>query len=332
MNSLYQEAIYRKSKETYYDYLSRLFENKSHYKLDCTAIANLMNLAFGKQCGESKYRKEWKAFYAGRQYERGKLESGIARSILSCSDFHFPFALPVETFADYSGRVDILQLNGDLVDQQAISKYPKAYRISPMEEIIGARQYFISLIELIRPKQIVITYGNHCLRFQDYLAKHIDSDLMELMPKTSLELIFADGFYHYNKRERTKVWHEPLCRVFPDIEVNYTGNWFCQIGDTIFCHPIAFNSGPLKTAEKALYWFRNEGNRFAHMVLGHTHRIGSYVIGNSMIYEQGCCCDIDRINYNNGKLVNSQKEGFLYLCQDKNGDTLKENTKQIILN
>ena len=48
--------------------------------------------------------------------------------------------------------------------------------------------------------------------------------------------------------------------VFTDIEVEYTENWHSQIGGTIFCHPSAFSSLPLKgTAEKALMWFRNEG-------------------------------------------------------------------------
>ncbi len=59
------------------------------------------------------------------------------------------------------GRVDVLQINGDVVDMQAISKFPKAYRLSPMEELISGRQYLIDLIEMLTPKRIVITYGNH---------------------------------------------------------------------------------------------------------------------------------------------------------------------------
>ena len=37
-------------------------------------------------------------------------------SILSVSDLHIPFAKPLETFADYIGKIDILQLNGDILD------------------------------------------------------------------------------------------------------------------------------------------------------------------------------------------------------------------------
>lgn len=309
-----------------------MFENKKIYELTSDDIANLLNFENGNSFGESTYRKEYASFNRGRIYERTKGESGIYNRILSISDLHVPFQLPVETFNDFIGCVDILQLNGDLSDCQSISKFPKAYRISPMEELIETRQYIISLIEFIKPKKVEITYGNHDLRFQNYFSKNLDSDLLELMPKTSLELIFIDGFKHYNKRERTKIEYKPLKDVLDDIEIDYTDNWFCQVGQTIFCHPLAFSSGILKTAEKAMYYFRNEGYTFTSLIMAHTHRVGEFVIGNTTIYEQGCCCDVKANNYSDGRLVNSQKEGFIYICQDKNGEIIKDKTKLVCLN
>jgi len=126
-----------------------------------------------------------------------------------------------------------------LVDMQSISKFNKSYRVSPMEEIIGCRQYIIDLIEFIRPKSVVAVYGNHENRFGAYLAKNLDSDLLELMPETALDLIFDDGFRHYDKRAKSKIWYEPLTKVFTDIDIKYVGEWYCQIGKTIFCHPRA---------------------------------------------------------------------------------------------
>lgn len=61
---------------------------------------------------------------------------GVATTILSVSDLHVPFQLPYELLKDYRG-VDILQINGDVVDCQALSKFSKQYRISPMEEMIS---------------------------------------------------------------------------------------------------------------------------------------------------------------------------------------------------
>ena len=117
-----------------------------------------------------------------------------------------------------------------------------------------------------------------------------------------------------------------------DIEIEYTGTWYSQYKDILFCHPKTFASSPLKTAEKALYWFRNEGFDFKALVMSHTHRVGSYKIGNSMIYEQGCCCETNKMRYNDGQLVNSQKEGFMYIGLDKNGHIIEDKTKIITLN
>ena len=60
---------------------------------------------------------------------------GVATTILSISDLHVPFQLPYELLKDYR-EVDILQINGDVVDCQALSRFSKQYRISPIEEMI----------------------------------------------------------------------------------------------------------------------------------------------------------------------------------------------------
>ena len=263
---------------------------------------------------------------------KAKGESAVATRILSISDTHVPFELPIDTLSDYKGRVDILQLNGDICDCQAISKFGKVYRVSPMEEIIKARKYVIDMIEYVQPKKVVVTYGNHDIRFQNYLAKNLDNEIAELMPKTSLELIFVDGFNHYNKREGTKSWYAPISQLFPYIKIDYADNWWTQIGDTIFAHPSAFSSGILKTAEKAMHFFRNEGLMFSELVMAHTHRVGEYYIGNTRIIEQGAFSDVSKNNYSNGQLYNSQKEGFVYLCQDINGKTIREKTELVALN
>ncbi|MDD3107072.1 MAG: metallophosphoesterase, partial [Bacilli bacterium] len=130
----------------------------------------------------------------------------------------------------------------------------------------------------------------------------------------------------------SKVWYDSLREIFPDKKFYYDGGWFVQIGDTIFCHPTAFKSGILATAEKAMYWFRNEGYMFKNLVMSHTHRSGEYVIGNTTIIEQGTCSDVVRNNYRDGMLVNEQKEGFVYLCQDDSGKTIAEMTQRVVLN
>lgn len=322
---------YRLSEESYDDFFVRLHENKRAYSLSSQQIADILNKETGKQYTESKYRKEFKTFQRGRLYERKRSDRDIATRILSISDFHVPYQLPPQTFSAYKD-INILQVNGDVLDMQAISKFPKPFRISPMEEMIAARSYLIDLITLLRPAKLVVNYGNHDLRFQDYLMKAIDPGLYELLPKTALEMILLSGFWQYDKRSGTKRWFPPIQKVVKNTEIVFNDSWFCLIGDALFCHPSAFSGGILKTAEKAMQYFRNEGYSFRCLIMAHTHRIGSYVIGNTIIYEQGCCCDTKQLRYSDGKLVLSQKEGFISICQDKNGITLRNRTQQNYLN
>ena len=298
--------------------------------MNCQDIANLLNKVRGTHFGESKYRKYYSAFKQGVEYEKRKQFNGVVNRILSISDLHVPFQLPINVFSKYAGCIDTLQINGDVTDCYSLSHFDRIYRVSPIDEIIQARQYLIDLIDFLQPKSVVIVYGNHDARLERYLSRKLDSDISELMPKTALELIFVDGFKHYNKLDRTKIEYKPLVNVFDGIKIDYTEHWYCQIGQTIFCHPSAFNSQPLKTAQKAMYFFRNEGKEFTSLVMAHTHRIGQYTIGNTDIFEQGCCCDISKDNYNDGKLINSQREGFIFLGQDKNGKVI--NYKQEKLN
>lgn len=143
----------KQSGESYVDYFVRLFDNKKIYGLTCDQIAELLNTESGQTLGESAYRKEFAAFNRGRNYEREIAERGVATRVLSISDLHFPFAKPIETFSKYVGRVDILQLNGDIFDCQSISKFSKSYRIPCIEELVEGRQYIIDLIDYINRRR-----------------------------------------------------------------------------------------------------------------------------------------------------------------------------------
>ena len=257
---------------------------------------------------------------------------GVATTILSISDLHYPFAKPLETFKEYAGKIDVLQLNGDILDCMQLSRFSKSYRVSPIDEIIEGRQYIIDLIEMIRPKRVLVNHGNHELRLGSFLCKNLDNELQELMPETAFDYIFTDGFTHYSRKTKAKVKYAPLCEVFDDIDIEYTGTWYSQYKDILFCHPKTFASNPMKTAEKAMYFFRNEGKQFKALVMAHTHRVGDYKIGNTKIYEQGAACETGKMNYSDGMLINSQKQGFAYICLDKDGNNMEDKTKVIALN
>ena len=256
--------------ESFDEYFVRIGDAARRHEITWIEAADYLNAASGECLGECAYRKKYKAFYAGMLFERDHRVKNINTRILSISDLHIPFHKPTSVFDKYAGRVDILQLNGDIIDCQALSRFPKVYRKSPMEEILIAREYIIELIERIEPRKVVVNYGNHDIRFQNYLAKNLDSDILELMPKTALELILIDGFNHYNKELHTKVHYDALCDVFNgSVEIVYNDAWYSVIGDVIFCHPLAYSSGIMATSEKARRFFKDEGYEFGCLVMAH---------------------------------------------------------------
>lgn len=315
--------------ETLDDYAVRLYLGKKTYGLNSWDIAELLNKEAGTAKDESAWRKYYTGFINGIRYAvHNSMED--TTSILALSDFHYPFSLPVSTFARYVG-VDVLVLNGDIMDCQSISKFPKTYRIPMLEEMIGARQYMIDLITYLNPKTVYITIGNHEARLGSYLANKLDTDMIELMPNTAMDYIVTDGFYHYDKRQRAKAYYEPLISVFSesDTEIKYDGDWKCRVGKTIFAHPLAFSSAMMKTTEKALNFFFRTEQDFDTVVLGHTHQLGYYPQGDVNMYEQGTCSDTEKLDYTNGRLTNPQQKGCLYLVQRKDGSLDIDKTKLI---
>lgn len=307
----------------------RLCRAKIHKEidLDWQEIADIL----GMDCHYDHLRK---TAYGLIEYDDYlKSGAGAAFRILSISDLHVPHQLPISSFSDYVGNVDILQINGDLMDCSSLSKFLKPYRSDAVSEMVECRQYLIDLIQMLKPRSVVVNDGNHDIRQGAYLAKRLENnELQELMPSSALEYIFNDGFTHYDRKNHTKTHYSPLQDVFPDVDITYTGTWYSGIGKVIFCHPRAFSSAILKTAEKALYWFRNEGFDIDAVVMAHTHRLGQYKIGKSMIYEQGACCNTADMVYSDGQLTNSQKQGFIYVCLDKEGHLIEDKTKLISLN
>lgn len=258
---------------------------------------------------------------------------GVATTILGISDLHFPFQLPIETFKDCCGKIDVLVLNGDILDMQSISSFSKSYRISPIMEMVGVRAYIIELIRYIGAPKVYFTYGNHEQRFSTYLAKNLDCEIRELMPETALDYLIDDGFYHYDKSAKTKTWYEPIKSVFDDVEIIYERDWKCRVGKTLFAHPFAFSSAPLKTCEKAMdYFHRTEREQFDTVVLAHTHRVGMEKKGFVSLYEQGACCQTSKMTYTDGRLSDPQKEGFVIICQDSNGNNITSKSKLQYLN
>ena len=321
----------RQSGESDFEWKKRLCvaKIKRECDLDWSEIVELLGL----DITPDQLRKVARGIFEYDEYLHN--DNGIAQRILSLSDFHIPFELPIATFKDYRNRVDILQINGDVLDCQALSRFPKMYRISPMEEIVKGRQYIIDLINYIGAKEVYINYGNHDIRMGNYFARNLDADILELMPNTAIELIVNDGFRHYNKQTMQNVYYPPIKDSFEDegIHVHYVNDWKVKIGKTWFVHPLAYRQGNLATAERAKQYLQDTDTEpFDTVVMAHTHRVGQTKIGYINLFEQGCCCDVTQMRYADGKLQKPHKEGFLFIAQDNEGNLIEHKTKLISLN
>lgn len=322
------DELKQRKDESAFEWKLRLCKAKINKEIDADWI-EIVNV-LGLDISSDQFRKVAKGYVEYDDYIHGI--NNVATSILSVSDFHVPFQLPYEKLKDYRG-IDILELNGDIVDCQSLSKFDKTYRISSMEEIIKGRQYLIDMIGYLHPKKVVCINGNHDYRFKNYLAKHLDTDAINLLPNSSLELIFVDGFYNYDKRTKAKTWYEPICNIFKDLKIEYLDDWKVKIGKTWFVHPLAYRQGYLATAERAKDYFQDtDKGAIDCIVMAHTHMIGDTKRGYVRLLEQGAFAEVEKMDYLDGRLTKPQKEGFAIICQDKDGNLIESRTKVVVLN
>jgi len=263
-------------------------------------------------------------------YRRSKGElSGVKTTILHISDLHYPYNLPIDYLEQHKNKIDILIINGDEQDCQSISKFSKVKRNNFMDELIGCRQMIIDIINLVRPKKAILNYGNHNVRLEKYIADKVDDDIGELIPSTNLDLIIDDGFIRYDKENNTKTRYEPIKDMFPKTEVEYTKDWNCKVGKTIFAHPQAYRQGMLATTEKAFQYFSQQSIDFDTIVLAHTHQIGFAKYGAKYLYESGCLCK--PMTYGRMNMTKPHATGYLLLSQDEEGNLIYDKSKIICL-
>lgn len=256
-------------------------------------------------------------------------EKNVATRVLSISDAHVPFNLPASSFAKYAGKVDVLVFNGDTEDCHSCSRFPKKYRIGFDQEMVATRQYMIEVINLISPKKVYVIMGNHEYRLQRFLNENLHDDILSIMPDSPLELIVNKGFHVKDRLNKTETWYSPIQEVFAEhnIQIEYDGSWYKKVGNVLFAHPLSYSSGMLKTTKKAVDFFIRKDRDFSCMVLGHTHKVGSYKESNILMYEQGCTCDLSKLDYNDGRLVIPGQNGYLYLALDNDGNVIENLSK-----
>lgn len=314
-------------KETLNQYIYRLGNMKDVFKISWSDIVENIEKYYDKNINKDTVRHLYYGMDARDEIE----EIDVNTRILAISDSHYPFNVPKEVLKDYVGKADILLINGDESDCQSVSKYNKKYRLPFVDEMIGARQMIIDIINYIQPKRVIFNYGNHNARLIRYFTDRVHDDLLQLMPETNLDFIVDMGFYRHNHQDKSKTFYEPLVKVFEGtgIEIEYTKNWWCKVGKTIFSHPMAYKSGILGTVEKAYLYYLQLGEEFDAICVAHTHQIGLTKYGDTFLFESGCLCQ--QMEYTSGRLTRPQTLGFVYIVQDADGNLIYDKSKLVCL-
>ncbi len=316
--------------ENRYDKIKRIVESKLVDRID-KDYTELSEEAFGKAYSSDVARR---MFYGAKKVidaieeDEERVNEDETR-ILCISDMHIPFNRDIKEFFKYKGKVDILVLNGDIIDNYSMSNFTKMYRLSLVEELIQARELLIELIEEIKPKKVTVVTGNHEIRLGKKIADKIGSDLLDLMPRDALAFLFDTGFNYYDRIKKCKTVYTPIDEEV-DCEVNYVGNFWTKEGKTIFVHPQAFRGTTLGTVGKAYDYFTAIGEDFQSIIMAHTHKLGMYVMNDKYLYEQGTCANLNHMDYQDLKLPkSSQVNGYMYIIQDKDGNLIYDKTKLI---
>ena len=272
-------------------------ENK--FKVAINKIKNIKNKAL--KSNEQKFN------HVGRP----KLKTDT--KILCLSDFHIPFENPdtIMHAIENHGDADILVINGDILDQYSVSKWPKSKEILLQWEYSEAIEWFKLLAPMF--KEIHITSGNHDNRLKSYFSDNIDKSVSFLVCDDLLSKL-ADGYDFDNKGNLVKTYDFNNVHYNPGLL-----SWYTQIGKCLFVHPNSYSKVPMKTVTNVCEGMLDR-EEFQAIVIGHTHKIGKIIYRNRLLIEQGCCCV--PLDYEaDGKMrYQPQSFGYAVVYQDKEGN------------
>lgn len=218
-----------------------------------------------------------------KEYSHIGNPKGKLFKVVSISDLHIPFVndAVIKDMIDKHSDADILVVNGDLLEQYSVSKWPKSKGIVLQHEYKIAVKYVKMFAE--RFKKVVLTRGNHDERVAKYFSSNIDPGISFLTHPDPLERI-ASGFDFTTNGTFAKV--NTFDNVF------YFGGlcgWYAKVGKTIFAHPSGGSGVPMKTGVNVANYFL-EKEDFDCIVIGHTHKMGQVIYKGKLIIEQGCAC------------------------------------------
>lgn len=203
--------------------------------------------------------------------------------ILSLSDLHAPFDNPdvIIDAIENHGDADVLVLNGDILEQYAVSRWGKSKTILLEWEYKVAIEWMKLFSEIF--EEVHLVRGNHDDRLSKYLSNAVDP-MVGFMMNNDVLTKLADG-QDFNSKGKLEKIHD-----FDN--VYYSGGllgWYTKIGKCIFAHPSGSSGIPMRTVISAATSLMTSED-FQALIIGHTHKMGKIIWRDKLLIEQGCCC------------------------------------------
>lgn len=282
------------------DWKERIYDLSVNYGLSDKEVSHIIFNEFNFIVSSDTVR-----YHARRKHKKGteveyKAINKISKALI-INDLHIPFhreEVIIDIILKHRDDIGIIIFNGDIMDCESISVFPKEYRIPLIEEMIVVHKLLRKIDRLTPNIKKVMIRGNHELRFASYKANK-QNELNPLHSDNIIETI-ANGFTHYDKLKKKKTIYKSLGDNFEVIN-----NWYYQYNDLILAHPLNFARVPLKTATSTVEYFLKAGFTFNALFIGHTHKLGSVKHFGKWCGELGCLCyQMDyakrgNINYSN---------------------------------
>lgn len=232
---------------------------------------------------KNEVRKKWNQYDLDGSIVTSKLrviDINSDRAII-LSDFHIPYHrndIIEKILFVYGGRGYDLYINGDLLDMECMSGFPRFSNITLEQEYNIA----LDILNKFKDKfeKIYLLEGNH--------ERRLRRSLMRLNSFVEMSFIFNPDILEYlsmgYKFERSKIVEE-----YDFSNVHNIGSFMVKVGDDlVMMHPNNYRSTPGGTVKLAIEYVLQYDKSIKHVIIGHTHKIAQINHLGVYGYEQGC--------------------------------------------
>lgn len=227
-------------------------------------------------------------------------------NILLISDLHIPYhdinAITIALDYGKQQKVNTIFINGDLIDNAQVSRFERDMnKRSVKEEFEATKHFLVSLRKNFPDVEIYWLKGNHCVRWEKFLAQKVRE-------------IWDDPYFHLEER---LALNEQRIKILDDTVLVKAGKLSITHGHHIFkgiFTPVSPARGAYMKAKQSL-------------IVGHLHRASHHpevdLDGNVVsCWSQGCLCEL-RPNYS--PLVSNSQHGFAHIVVENNGNYTVKN-------